>query len=119
MYHDIILFVLHAADIANAGKAQCSSLYWADCIREEFFAQGDRERELGLPVSPLCDRETVIWHDSQIGFVKFVIRPAFELLGKIIPKVEDDILPSIDNTLKYWEHEKLIDENLTEDGQCA
>ena len=30
---------------------------WVDRLQTEFFAQGDREREAGLVVSPLMDRE--------------------------------------------------------------
>lgn len=34
---------------------------------EEYFKQGDREKELGLPCSPLCDRDNTLIADSQIG----------------------------------------------------
>jgi len=29
--------------------------------------QGDREAELGLPISPLCDRQNTLVAESQIG----------------------------------------------------
>ncbi len=34
---------------------------------EEFFKQGEKEKELGLPCSPLCDRENTLIAESQIG----------------------------------------------------
>ena len=34
---------------------------------EEFFKQGEKEKELGLPCSPLCDRENTLVAESQIG----------------------------------------------------
>ena len=34
---------------------------------EEFFNQGDREAELGLEYSPLCDRHNTMVPQSQIG----------------------------------------------------
>ena len=34
---------------------------------EEFFVQGDRENELGLDYSPLCDRHNTMVPQSQIG----------------------------------------------------
>ena len=34
---------------------------------EEFFNQGDQEKELGLDMSPLCDRNTTQIPQSQIG----------------------------------------------------
>lgn len=40
------------------------------------------------------------------GFLKFVIRPTFVLLGEIIPRVETDIIPIIDENIRYWTLEK-------------
>ena len=34
---------------------------------EEFFVQGDREAELGLEYSPLCDRQNTLIPQSQVG----------------------------------------------------
>ena len=48
---------------------------WSLLIQEEFFAQGDKERSLGLPVSKMMDRETVDLATLQMGFIEFVIRP--------------------------------------------
>jgi hypothetical protein len=75
---------------------------WAENAVNEFFAQGDKEKELSLPVSPLCDKETTKTADSQIGFLQFVVQPAFVLLGDIIPRVKEEILPIIDQNLEYW-----------------
>lgn len=36
-------------------------------LAEEFFRQGDKEAELGLPYSPLCDRKTTHVAESQVG----------------------------------------------------
>lgn len=42
---------------------------------EEFFAQGDEEVKLGLPVSPLGDRAKVIPSSSQQGFIEVIVAP--------------------------------------------
>jgi len=34
---------------------------------EEYFKQGEKEKELGLPCSPLCDRDNTLVAESQIG----------------------------------------------------
>ena len=39
---------------------------------EEFFVQGDREAELGLEYSPLCDRHNTMVPQSQIGKYKIL-----------------------------------------------
>lgn len=67
---------------------------------------GDKEKELGLPISPLCDRDTVKKTDSQIGFLKFVVRPTYLLLGAIIPKAAEVVMPIIDEQIAYWSQKK-------------
>ena len=37
------------------------------CLEEEFFSQGDCEANLGLPISPLCDRKTLGVTKSQVS----------------------------------------------------
>lgn len=50
---------------------------WSLRVIEEFFAQGDREKEEGLPVTPLCDRLTTSLPASQINFLEFIVAPLF------------------------------------------
>lgn len=71
-----------------------------------FLSAGDAEKELGLPISPGCDRNTVKKPDSQIGFLKFVIRPTYLLLGEILPRVKEEVMPIIDKQIEYWVQEK-------------
>lgn len=104
--NEVLRFVLHLADISNSAKPAPLCHQWADRVLEEFFSQGDREKELGLPVSPLCDRETTDKAESQIGFIKFVVQPAFEVLAQVIPRVSDEILPVLKDNLRYWELQK-------------
>ena len=59
---------------------------------EEFFRQGDAERELGIPFSPLCDRETTMVSQSQIGFIDFIITPTYTLLTKIFEAINEMLL---------------------------
>jgi hypothetical protein len=98
----ILVFLLHAADISNPTKPQKICVRWAHNALNEFFAQGEKEKELSLPVSPLCDKQTTKTADSQIGFLQFVVRPAYVLLGDIVPKVKEELLPIIDENLEYW-----------------
>jgi len=67
---------------------------------------GVKEEELGIPISPLCDRGTVKRADSQIGFLQFVIRPTYVLLGEILPRVKEEVMPMIDENINYWTREK-------------
>jgi len=47
---DYITDVSHGAKELNLHKR------WSRRITEEFFYQGDKEREYNIPVTPLCDR---------------------------------------------------------------
>ena len=79
---------------------------WTDRCLNEFFAQGDAELELGLPISLLCDRKTTSRPESQLGFINFVVLPAYEILADFIPAVKEQILPHIQKNIEYWESEK-------------
>jgi hypothetical protein len=46
-------------------------------VTEEFFAQGDQEAALGLPISPLMDRNNSSLPLSQINFIEFIVAPLF------------------------------------------
>ena len=48
-----------------------------------WYFQSDREKAEGLPVAPFMDRDKVSKPTAQIGFIKFVLIPLFELLNKV------------------------------------
>ena len=50
--------MLHCADLSNPTKPLDIYRQWTARIMDEFFKQGDREREQGLDLSPMCDRLT-------------------------------------------------------------
>jgi len=80
--------LIHAADISNPTKIWNSSVEWTNKVIEEFFQQGDQERDLNLPITHLCDRYTVNVAKSQIGFIDFVVAPFFSLMKEILPKID-------------------------------
>ena len=59
--------ILHCADISHPGKPWPIHEIWTHALMEEFFKQGETEKGLGLPCSPLCDRENTLVAESQIG----------------------------------------------------
>jgi len=75
---------LHTADLGNPVKPIKYYNKWVDNIMKEFFHQGDKERELKLNISMLCDRFKVNIHAGQVGFINFVIRPWYERFGLLL-----------------------------------
>ncbi|XP_054168087.1 dual specificity calcium/calmodulin-dependent 3',5'-cyclic nucleotide phosphodiesterase 1-like [Oppia nitens] len=80
-------YILHSADISHPSKSFDLHYRWTKLLMEEFFRQGDMESELGLPYSPLCDRNTTLIPQSQIGFIDFIVAPTMELCGDLIDRV--------------------------------
>ncbi|BHF83659.1 Calcium/calmodulin-dependent 3',5'-cyclic nucleotide phosphodiesterase 1C [Sparganum proliferum] len=79
--------LVHCADIAHPCKDWKLHKHWSEILSEEFFRQGDREKELGMTISPLCDRTTVVLPQSQIGFIDFIVEPIFVVLGDMLDKM--------------------------------
>ncbi|KAJ7384228.1 High affinity cAMP-specific and IBMX-insensitive 3',5'-cyclic phosphodiesterase 9A [Desmophyllum pertusum] len=76
------MILIKCCDISNEVRPIEVSEPWADCLLEEYFMQSDREKSEGLPVAPFMDRDKVSKPTAQIGFIKFVLIPLFELLNK-------------------------------------
>ena len=64
---------------------------WLDCLLLEFFNQGDKERLIGLPLTPLTDRYTYSRANSQVGFISFVVLPLAQSLAKVFPELNVSI----------------------------
>ena len=87
-------FVIHTADISNPTKVFDVYFKWAKLVVEEFYSQGDKEKNLGLKCS--CDRDKVTIYKSQKGFIDFIELPFFSLVAKVFPKL-DFLLENLNN----------------------
>lgn len=58
--------MVHCADLSNPTKPLELYRQWTDRIMAEFFQQGDRERERGMEISPMCDKHTASVEKSQV-----------------------------------------------------
>ncbi|CAG0884837.1 unnamed protein product [Darwinula stevensoni] len=82
-----LCLVLHCSDISHPGKRWRLHHPWTMRLMEEFFRQGDMESLLGLPYSPLCDRNNTHVADAQISFIDFIVEPSFLVLGDMLEKL--------------------------------
>ena len=67
------------------------------------MAQGDRERAMGLPISPMCDRENNYPGKSNLGFFDFVVMPMYTTLAKIVrPSCMELVQKQLQHNYEIW-----------------
>ena len=86
IHQDYMNLIVHASDISNPTKKFGIYFKWAENVVEEFFQQGDKEKELGLKCS--FDRETMTIYQNQLGFINYIEIPFFGLFIDIFPKLK-------------------------------
>lgn len=99
---EILNFIIHLGDLSHNTKKFELSFHWTMLLHEEFFTQGDKEKKASKPVSFLCDRETTNIEKGQIGFIKGLVYPSYEILSRLIPKLGYTMVNLREN-LKRWE----------------
>ena len=75
----------HSSDISNPTKKFDTYYRWAKLTVQEFYIQGDKEKELNMKCS--CDRNIVTLYKSQLGFIDYVIIPFYEIFIKVFDKL--------------------------------
>lgn len=80
----LLLFrlLIKISDVSNPTKDWDIYHRWCELVLDEFMSQGDKEKALGIPVSPYMDRDSLNIPSSQIGFIDYVIIPLFEAYEK-------------------------------------
>lgn len=64
--------------------------------------QGEEERARGLPVTPLFDREKVNVSISQAAFLQYVVKPCFEAMSPIAPRIFAKAMQHVDLNAQQW-----------------
>ena len=79
--------MLKAADISNVARPMSASRAWAQRLSAEFRFEGDAERALGLPVTPMNDRHLRSSTPANLtsGFIRFVAAPYYGVLAAAVP----------------------------------
>jgi len=108
----VMALIVHVADISHAAKDWSLHERWTYALSEEFFRQGDMEKELGLPCSNLCDRNTVLVSQSQLGFLRFIIEPTFKTLIDLFKHIAEHYIEKdgsdVDQTPKPQNNKRNI-----------
>lgn len=92
---------LKMADISNCGRPLPLYLKWSGKISDEFYMQGDRERSLGITVSPFMNRQTPAMAQGQISFMSYVIIPLFEVMAEFLPPMRFSV-DHVEVNKQHW-----------------
>ncbi|XP_076839199.1 3',5'-cyclic-AMP phosphodiesterase 4C-like isoform X2 [Brachyhypopomus gauderio] len=96
--------MMHCADLSNPTKPLELYRQWTQRIMEEFFRQGDRERETGMEISAMCDRHTASVEKSQVGFIDYIVHPLWETWGDLVHPDAQDILDTLEENRDWYQN---------------
>uniref|UniRef100_A0A452TWF7 Phosphodiesterase n=1 Tax=Ursus maritimus TaxID=29073 RepID=A0A452TWF7_URSMA len=95
--------LVHCADLSNPTKPLELYRRWTDRIMAEFFQQGDRERESGLEISPMCDKHTASVEKSQVGFIDYIAHPLWETWADLVHPDAQDLLDTLEDNREWYQ----------------
>ena len=99
-------FITHIADLFHNYRKFDISIRWIELLSNEFWNQGDKEKELGLPVSFMCDRNNIDVPASQIAFLTNFSLPILQELIEVNEKFIILKNNSINNLAKWEKYKK-------------
>ncbi|KAA8589432.1 hypothetical protein FQN60_012797 [Etheostoma spectabile] len=95
--------MVHCADLSNPTKPLEIYRQWTDRIMVEFFTQGDRERDKGMEISPMCDKHNASIEKSQVGFIDYIVHPLWETWADLVHPDAQDILDTLEDNREWYQ----------------
>nr|XP_060640874.1 cAMP-specific 3',5'-cyclic phosphodiesterase 4C isoform X5 [Anolis sagrei ordinatus] len=95
--------MVHCADLSNPTKPLELYQQWTERIMVEFFHQGDREREKGMEISPMCDKHNASIEKSQVGFIDYVAHPLWETWADLVHPDAQGILDTLEDNREWYQ----------------
>ena len=95
--------LIHCCDLSNPTKPLPLYTEWVDRLMEESFNQGDKERQQGLEISPLCDRNTVNVAKCQVGFISCIVHPLWETMAELVFPDAHEIMSNLEDNRVYYD----------------
>jgi len=102
--------LLHSADISNPVKKFNISKYWSYQLSEEFFKQGDKEKEMNMPISNFMNRAEPNVPKMTSGFITYIVKPLYSKLVVILDGL-DPFFQQLEENAKEWN--RLLEEGAT------
>uniref|UniRef100_A0A7S1NG74 Phosphodiesterase n=1 Tax=Eutreptiella gymnastica TaxID=73025 RepID=A0A7S1NG74_9EUGL len=80
--------LIKGCDVSNVIKPFGVAKHWADAVTEEFYTQGDMEKEKGFDILPMFDRQKADLAKGQVGFIDFLASHQFAAMADWHPGLE-------------------------------
>jgi len=109
------VWLVHLADMSQPFKPWDLCHYWAEMQFDEFYKQGDLEREQKIGMCPLNDRARTNMARAQISFIKFFAIPATTLTVKMLQPLglcETYLWPNLEQWVEEWKKTKPDEDDL-------
>ncbi|XP_041915591.1 cAMP-specific 3',5'-cyclic phosphodiesterase 4D-like isoform X8 [Alosa sapidissima] len=95
--------MVHCADLSNPTKPLALYRQWTERIMQEFFCQGDRERERSMEISPMCDKLTASVEKSQVGFIDYIVHPLWETWADLVLPDAQELLDTLQENRDWYQ----------------
>ncbi|XP_036072257.1 cAMP-specific 3',5'-cyclic phosphodiesterase 4C isoform X5 [Oryzias melastigma] len=95
--------MVHCADLSNPTKPLELYRKWTDRIMVEFFTQGDREREKGMEISPMCDKHNASIEKNQVGFIDYIAHPLWETWADLVHPDAQELLDTLEDNREWYQ----------------
>ena len=108
---DVLNYLIHIGDLSHSSKQFDITYKWSYLLSEEFWRQGDEEKEKGFSINFLFERSNTDVPRNQVGFMKGIIIPSFEILVDFLPEL-NYYWDNVNKNLNQWI--ELADKNQLE-----
>lgn len=106
MRHFILQMGLKCADLCNPCRPWVISQQWSHQVCQEFYRQGDIEREMNLPVTPMFDRTRTSVARIQTDFFRYVVSPLFEIWDQFMnTSLSNHLMMNLRHNHAVWKDE--------------
>lgn len=102
----VLQVALKCADLGHLASPRVVHRKWVSYLEEEFFRQGDREKNNCLSVSPLMDRDKNGITKSQVGFFDIVALPLFQSFAQAFGE-STPMLDAVRDNYIMWKEEAM------------
>jgi len=93
--------LLHACDIGKATRPTQIYVQWMTRSMEEYFRQGDLEKDRGIVTNAMFDRDEANVYWVQLGYIDAFVLPLYTTLADLHPNVDTVCLEYLDRNRKH------------------